>query len=263
MTKNYSPLSKIAYMAILVAVIAFMVKMAYGWSIQQTAVFTSAFTGGEFATEAAWLIQFSPQAAFVIAAGAMARRQTRLAYAAILIGLSMNAIDAFTNIVTLKELWPSYSAVLVAQGRSAEFINMTYPVGLLFAFAVTWFEEAIMLAAATILMLFVEVSDDVGLRLPGSFRRFMVSVSSGAKAAGGNIPGQRGHGNQSWPDRQNGKPSHGHYQPQRQQPPPGHLRQRPSPPVTRQPPQQGQRPFNGELDYEPIRPPGNGEDFYN
>lgn len=44
---------------------------------------------------------------------------------------------------------------------------------------------------------------------------------------------------------------------------PSPVRQRPSTPVTRQPPQQGQRPFNGELDYEPIRYPGNGEDLFN
>lgn len=185
MTRNFSPVSKIAYIAILIAVIVFMIKLAYGWSIDQTAVFTSAVTGGQFADESAWLVQLMPQALLAIAAMAMAQRQRNLFYVLVVSALVINGIDAFTNIVTFQELWPTYSGAIVAQGRSAEFVEMTYPFGVALSFIVTWFEEGISLALGTALMLFGELAQEMGWRLPKFFRGFAVA----ARAAGGDFRG--------------------------------------------------------------------------
>lgn len=172
MTKDFSPISKLFYVGILLAVAAFMVKLSYGWSIDQTMVLTSAVTGDEYATDGAWLIQLAPQALLAIAGIAMMKRQNRLAMVLIVSALVVNGLDAYTNIIAFRELWPAYEARLTEMGRTQDFIEATRTVGYAVSFLVTWFEEGVMLCIGTALIIFTELAEEMRWNLPPFFRSF-------------------------------------------------------------------------------------------
>lgn len=177
MTRNFSPISNIALIIIDLVVIWALATLSYGWSLDQTEAFVSAITGAQWAQAAALLIQLSPQALLVAAGIYTVQGNGRMARGLIVAALAINALDAFTNIVAFNEWWPSRAALLYEQGRSAEFINATRPVGQLFAFLVTWFEEGISLALGILLQLVADHMEAMGRRPPRFFRAGIVGAA--------------------------------------------------------------------------------------
>lgn len=173
-----------------------MIKLSYGWSINQTMVLTGAVTGDQYANDGAWLIQLAPQALLAVAGIAMMKKQNRLSMVLIVFAVVVNILDAYTNIIAFRELWPQYQVELVQIGRSQQFIDATRTVGYTVSFLVTWFEEAIMLCIGTAMIIFVELAEEMRWNLPPFFRAFGTITS----AAGGNFSqakraSQNGHTN--------------------------------------------------------------------
>lgn len=177
MTRNFSPISNIVLIAIHLVVIWALATLSYGWSLDQTEAFVSAITGAQWAQAAALLIQLSPQALLVAAGIYTVQGNGRMARGLIVAALAINALDAFTNIVAFNEWWPSRAAILVEQGRSFQFVNATRPVGQIFAFLVTWFEEAISLALGSLLQLTADHMEAMGRRPPRFFRAGIVGAA--------------------------------------------------------------------------------------
>lgn len=177
MTRNFSPVSNILLIAIHLVVIWALATLSYGWSLDQTEAFVSAITGAQWAQAAALLIQLSPQALLVAASIYTLQGNTRMARGLIFSALAINALDAFTNIVAFNEWWPSRATVLLEQGRSLEFVNATRPVGQIFAFLVTWFEEGISLALGSMLQLIADHMRAMGQRPPRFFRAGIVGAA--------------------------------------------------------------------------------------
>ena len=177
MTRNFSPISNIALIIIDLVVIWALATLSYGWSLDQTEAFVSAITGAQWAQAAALLIQLSPQALLVAAGIYTVQGNGRMARGLIVAALAINALDAFTNIVAFNEWWPSRAAILVEQGRSFQFVNATRPVGQIFAFLVTWFEEAISLALGSLLQLTADHMEAMGRRPPRFFRAGIVGAA--------------------------------------------------------------------------------------
>lgn len=183
MTKNFSAINKIFYIIGLLLVASFMAKLSYGWSIGQTMILTGAITGDRYANDAAWLIQLAPQAFLAIAGIAAMKQQNRLMIALIILALTVNFLDAYTNIVAFNELWQGYEAVLRQKGRTQDFINAAYSIGYAVAFLVTWFEEGVMLCIGSALIIFAEFAEEVGWKLHPIFQSF----SAITNATGGNF----------------------------------------------------------------------------
>lgn len=175
MTKDFNSLSKIAYIGVLVYFIWRVGELTWGWSISQTQVLTDAIFGNEYSMAGAWIIQLAPQALLAVVGVAMAKKQRNLALAMIVSALIINGIDTYTNIIGYRELWPVYQEKLISEGRSIDLIEAAYPLGIIFSFLVTWGEEVILLAAGTVIVLIVEVSEDIGKPLPNWFRSFGIS----------------------------------------------------------------------------------------
>jgi hypothetical protein len=127
MTRNFSPISNVALIAIHLVVIWALAKLSYGWSLDQTEAFVSAITGGEWAQAAALLIQLSPQALLVAAGIYTVQGNLKMARGLIVSALAINALDAFTNVVAFNEWWPSRAAILLEQGRSLQFVMLLAP----------------------------------------------------------------------------------------------------------------------------------------
>jgi hypothetical protein len=178
MTRNFSPISNIVLIIIHLVTIWALAALSYGWSLDQTEAFASAITGAKWSQAAALLIQLSPQMLLVAASLYTLQKKRSMARGLIIAALVINALDAFTNIVAFNEWWPSRAALLIEQGRSLQFVNATRPVGQIFAFLVTWFEEALSIALGSMLQLIADYLEAVGRRPPRFFR-------SGIVAAGG------------------------------------------------------------------------------
>lgn len=206
MTRDFSPISKFAYILIIGAFIAFLVSLSYGWSLDQTSQFAAAITGPEFAKALAWLIQLGPQVCLAISAIALAQKQRRLGAALIVVALTLNFIDAYTNLVVFRENWPTYSASVRAI-RSADFVDAAYPVGMGFAFLITWGEEAISLALGTALVLFAELAREMRWNLPPFFRAFLLQAATTARSAGGDFRGIQSGSNRQRPQHAHGRAS--------------------------------------------------------
>lgn len=177
MTRNFSPISNILLIAIHLVVIWALATLSYGWSLDQTEAFVSAITGAQWSQAAALLIQLSPQALLVAAGIYTIQGNKRMARGLIITALLINALDAFTNIVAFNEWWPTRALALTQQGRSPEFVNATEPVGQIFAFLVTWFEEAISLALGSMLQLVADHMQAMGRRPPRFFRAGIVGAA--------------------------------------------------------------------------------------
>jgi hypothetical protein len=177
MTRNFSPISNILLIVIHLVVIWALATLSYGWSLDQTEAFVSAITGAQWSQAAALLIQLSPQALLVAAGIYTIQGNSRMARGLIMSALAINALDAYTNIVAFNEWWPSRAASLLGQGRSPEFVNATRPVGQIFAFLVTWFEEAISLALGSMLQLVADHMQAMGQRPPRFFRAGIVGAA--------------------------------------------------------------------------------------
>lgn len=207
MTRNFSPISNIALIIVHIIVIWTLGKLAYGWSMDQTEAFASAITGLEWAQAAAWLIQLAPQMLLVAASIYKMQGKSKMAVWLIVAALLVNALDAFTNIVAFNEWWPSRAAILVEQGRSLQFVNATRPVGQIFAFLVTWFEEAISLALGSLLQLVADHMEAMGRPYPRFFRAGIVGAA-GFDFRGINKETERQNAQQ----RQQQKPGNGQQQ---------------------------------------------------
>lgn len=209
MTRNFSPISNILLIIIHLVVIWALARLSYGWSLDQTEAFVSAITGQEWAQAAALLIQLSPQALLVAAGIYTIQGNGRMARGLIISALAINALDAFTNIVAFNEWWPSRATVLLEQGRSPEFVNATRPVGQIFAFLVTWFEEGISLALGSMLQLIADHMQAMGQRPPRFFRAGIVAAA-GFNFRGVNEEARKqqhpGNDGQQRPPRQTGVP---------------------------------------------------------
>jgi len=147
-----------------------MLSLSYGWSLDQTQDFMTAVVGADAAQAGAWLIQLAPQMMLVAAAVSKLNGNGRMA--AFLIGgaLLVNLLDAYTNVITFREWWPTWAQTLIDSGRSVEFINATRPVGQVMAFLVTWFEEGVSLALGSMLQLVADHMQAMGQRPPRFFR---------------------------------------------------------------------------------------------
>ena len=178
MTRNFSPISNIVLVIIHLIIIWALAVLAYGWSLDQTEAFVSAIVGNEWSQAAALLIQLAPQMLLVAASLYTLQGNRGMARGLIIAALAINALDAFTNIVAFNEWWPSRAMALVEMGRSPEFVGATRPVGQIFAFLVTWFEEALSIALGSMLQLVADYMEAMGRRPPRFFR-------SGIVAAGG------------------------------------------------------------------------------
>lgn len=177
MSKDFSPISKSMGIIFLGIVIYAMFNLSYGWSMEQTQDFMSAVVGNEPSLMAAYLIQFAPQALLIIAAVAKMNGKDRMAHGLMAAAVAINLLDWYTNDVTFREWWPTWSQTLVADGRSIEFINATRPVGRVLAFLVTWFEEGISLALGAMLQLIAELMQGMGYRPPRFFRSGLVAAA--------------------------------------------------------------------------------------
>lgn len=176
MTKGYSPISNILLIGIHIVGIWALVVLSYSWSLDQTQDFMTAVVGMQAAPAGAWLIQLAPQMLLVAAAISRMNGNHRAPTILILSALLVNALDAYTNIVTFREWWPTWSQALVAAGRSAEFVNATEPVGKLAAFLITWGEEGLSLALGSMLQLVADHMEAMGRRPPRFFRAGLVSA---------------------------------------------------------------------------------------
>lgn len=163
MTKNFSATNKLLLIFILAVFIYLMMKISYGWSIDQTALFMSAVVGVEYATPASWFIQFAPQALWVVAGYALAQHNKPLGYGMIFSGLLFNGIDMLTNILAFHESWPQFSANITFI-QDPNVLRAARGFGYAFACGVTFFEELIMLCTGAIISLFVEFSNGMGWR---------------------------------------------------------------------------------------------------
>lgn len=177
MSKDFSPISKLLGIGFLGIVITAMFNLSYGWSMEQTQDFMSAIVGSEPSLMAAYLIQFAPQALLIIAAVAKMNGKNRMATGLIVAAAAVNFLDWYTNDVTFREWWPTWSQTLIDNGRSADFINATRPVGRMLAFLVTWFEEGISLALGAMLQLIAELMEGMGYRPPRFFRSGIVAAA--------------------------------------------------------------------------------------
>jgi hypothetical protein len=176
MTRNFSPVSNVILIIIHAVGIWAMLSLSYGWSLDQTQDFMSAVVGIDAAAAGAWLIQLAPQMMLVAAAISKLNGNGRMATVLIASALLVNALDAYTNVVTFREWWPTWATYLIEQGRSAEFINATQPVGQAMAFLVTWFEEGVSLALGSMLQLVADHMQAMGQRPPRFFRAGIVAA---------------------------------------------------------------------------------------
>ncbi len=176
MTKNFSPISNALLIAVHAVVIWAFLSLSYGWSLDQTQDFMSAVVGFESAKAGAWLIQLAPQMLLAAAAVSKLNNNRNMAIGLIVGALLVNALDAYTNVVTFQEWWPRWAAVLVESGRSPEFVSATEPVGKFMAFLVTWFEEGVSIALGSMLQLIADLMQAMGRRPPRFFRSGIVAV---------------------------------------------------------------------------------------
>ena len=197
MTRNFSPISNVILIIIHMVGIWAMLSLSYGWSLDQTQDFMTAVVGTDAAQAGAWLIQLAPQMLLVAAAISKLNGNGRMATFLIVGALVVNILDAYTNVVTFREWWPTWAQTLIESGRSTEFINATRPVGQAMAFLVTWFEEGVSLALGSMLQLVADHMQAMGQRPPRFFR------AGYANAAGFDFRGvnksarqQSGHGQQ-------------------------------------------------------------------
>lgn len=179
MTRNFSPVSNTILILIHLVSITAMLNLSYGWSLDQTEAFMSAVVGMEWANAAALLIQLSPQILLVAAAIYSLQGRLSMARGLMVSAFLINGIDAYTNIIAFNEWWPERAAALTASGRSAEFVNATQPIGKIFAFLVTWFEELISLALGSTFQLIADQMEAMGRRPPRFFRAGVVSAAGG------------------------------------------------------------------------------------
>ena len=154
-----------------------MLSLSYGWSLDQTQDFMTAVVGTDAAQAGAWLIQLAPQMMLVAAAISKVNGNSQMARALIIGALLVNGLDAYTNVVTFREWWPTWAQSLIDAGRSAEFINATRPVGQGMAFLVTWFEEGVSLALGSMLQLVADHMQAMGQRPPRFFRSGIVAAA--------------------------------------------------------------------------------------
>lgn len=205
MSKDFSPISKAMGIIFLGIVIVAMFNLSYGWSMEQTQDFMSAVVGNEPSLMAAYLIQFAPQAMLIIAAVAKMNGKNRMATGLIIAAGLVNLLDWYTNDVTFREWWPTWSRGLIEAGRSVEFIDATRPVGRFLAFLVTWFEEGISLALGAMLQLIAELMEGMGRRPPRFFRSGVVAAA-GFDFRGVNQDAKRKHSRDSQQPRRQGQP---------------------------------------------------------
>lgn len=170
MTRNFSPISNVILIIIHMVGIWAMLSLSYGWSLDQTQDFMTAVVGTDAAQAGAWLIQLAPQMLLVAAAISKLNGNGRMATFLIIGALVVNILDAYTNVITFREWWPTWAQALIDQGRSAEFINATRPVGQAMSFLVTWFEEGVSLALGSMLQLVADHMQAMGQRPPRFFR---------------------------------------------------------------------------------------------
>lgn len=188
MFKDYSPLTKLIWAFFGVIFLIQIGKASYGWSIEQTALFTIGLAGVERARGLAWVFQIGPQVLFAISATATGRKQYKIAKYAFWGGWALNAFDGLTNLVAFNASWPTYKEQLDANGASKLIVMVAQPCGYLLALLVTFGEEVMAVTLASIAGWTGEALQGLG-RGKSGLARFLVGLGGGARqVSGADIP---------------------------------------------------------------------------
>lgn len=188
MTKNFGPVSKIILFIVVFVFIRQVIAVAYGWSLDQSELFSAAIVGPASANALAWILQLGPQAMFVAAAIAWERKQKRVGWVAFGLGVALNLADMYTNIVAFSATWPEFSAGMQAR-FGPEFTAQAKPAGYVAAILITFAEEAIALSVAAMIYLVNAFAVDMRWKVPPFLRTLGggVVAASGAQGAGAKI----------------------------------------------------------------------------
>ena len=183
MTKNFGPVSKLLLFILTGYCVVQIIAVAYGWSLDQTELFAGAIVSPASAEALAWIFQLGPQVMFVAAAIAKERRQKNLAWIALGLGIALNLGDMYTNVVAFTATWPEFSAPLTAR-FGPEFTAQAKPAGYAVAVLITFAEELISLALASMIYLLNEFCREMKWKVPPFLRAIGgVGIAAAGSAA--------------------------------------------------------------------------------
>lgn len=180
---NFSTISRIIYLCVVLTIMYFLADLAYGWSLNETQEFMLLVFGNSYAKPASWLVQLGQQPLLLLNGLSKNKTVKKICLVAVLCFIG---IDAITNVGAFMQFIRTVDWTAV----NPDVASLARYTGYAMCVAITFAEEALVLFAGVAFHLTGMIAKDFNYRAPKWFTVDAIQIvmaASGAQAAGINL----------------------------------------------------------------------------